>query len=312
VILALRALGLGDLLTAVPALRALARAFPGDRRVLAGPAWLAPLVPGGWELVDVPACVAGRPPTPPLAARLPHGALAVNLHGRGPESTRLLLATRPARLVAFRSEGVEGPAFVEGEHDVARWCRLLAESGIAADPADLDVRHPPVARDPSLTLIHPGAASPARRWPAARWASVARAELAAGHRVLVTGSHEEAPLARRVAAQADLPLDAIRTGIDLAALIELVATAGRLACGDTGVAHLATALRTPSVIVFGPVSPRRWGPPPDRPWHRALWAGRTGDPHAATPDPGLLAIAPAEVIAALHGLPAAFARGAAG
>jgi len=75
-------------------------------------------------------------------------------------------------------------------------------------------------------------------------------------------------------------------------------------CGDTGVAHLATALGTPSVVLFGPTSPARWGPPPDRAIHQVLWAGRTGDPHASRPDPGLLAIGENEVLQALTRLPA--------
>ena len=78
-------------------------------------------------------------------------------------------------------------------------------------------------------------------------------------------------------------------------------------CGDTGVAHLATALRTPSVVLFGPTSPALWGPPPDRPWHRALWAGTSGDPHGQRPDPGLLAIGVDQVTEALADLPEAAA-----
>jgi ADP-heptose:LPS heptosyltransferase len=85
-------------------------------------------------------------------------------------------------------------------------------------------------------------------------------------------------------------------------LAAIVGGAGRLVCGDTGVAHLATALGTPSVVLFGPTAPAHWGPPPDRPIHRVLWAGRTGDPHASRPHEGLLAIGTADVLEALEAL----------
>ena len=73
-------------------------------------------------------------------------------------------------------------------------------------------------------------------------------------------------------------------------------------CGDTGVGHLATALGTPSVVLFGPVPPSEWGPPVSRPQHRALWAGRRGDPHAPTVDPGLLRITTEAVFHAMDAL----------
>jgi ADP-heptose:LPS heptosyltransferase len=90
---------------------------------------------------------------------------------------------------------------------------------------------------------------------------------------------------------------------DLADLARALAAVGRVVCGDTGVAHLATALGTPSVVLFGPVSPGEWGPPAERATHRALWAGHSGDPHADHPDSGLLRITVADVLAALETLP---------
>jgi ADP-heptose:LPS heptosyltransferase len=155
-----------------------------------------------------------------------------------------------------------------------------------------------------VTVVHPGATSAARRWPPERFAAVARAERAAGRRVVVTGGPDEALLARRVAAAAGLPSSAVLAGrTDVGAMAALVAAAGRVVCGDTGVAHLATALGTPSVLVFGPTSPQAWGPPAAlRDRHRVVWAGHTGDPHGATPHEGLLRIAPERVIEELAGL----------
>lgn len=326
----LRALGLGDLLTAVPAIRALADAFPGHRRVLAAPRSLGALVgliPGGGG--DAPAVheVADARGLGRLPHALAGADLAVNLHGRGPQSHRLLLATGPGRMIAFRNATVPesrgGARWIAGEHEVDRWCRLLRDAGIAADPERLELMAPPasetsprsggagvsgtsgaaeVAR--GATLIHPGAASAARRWPAERWAEVARRERRAGRRVLVTGDRSEVGLARRIGALAGLPDAVVLAGrTDLMELARAVQAAGRVACGDTGIGHLATALGTPSVLLFGPTRPSEWGPPRARPYHRVLWAGRTGDPHGRVPDPGLLEIGPDDVTRALTALP---------
>lgn len=299
----LRALGLGDLLTAVPALRALAAAFPDHRRVLAAPAALHPLV-------RLSATVDEAVDAAPLAAldrSLAGADVAVNLHGRGPQSHRVLLDSAPRRLIAFAHpdvpESAEGPPWSSTEHEVMRWCRLLRESGVPADPTALDLPAPPGPPPPGVggaTVIHPGAASGARRWPPERWAAVARHETGQGRTVVVTGSAGERTLALEVAEMAGLPASAVLAGrTDVLGLASVIAAAGLVVCGDTGVAHVATALGTPSVVLFGPVRPSQWGPPPDRPRHVALWAGQLGDPHGQEPDPGLLRITVDDVCAAL-------------
>jgi ADP-heptose:LPS heptosyltransferase len=304
-VVALRALGLGDFLTGVPAFRALRDAHPDHRVVVAAPDALRPLAAlAGVELVHAAELA-------PLPRRL-HGAdLLVNLHGRGPQSHRVALAAEPRRLLAFRHDtfpwSAELPAWRADEHEAARWCRLLGEAGIPADPSALRLPAPRETEFHGATVIHPGAASAARRWPAERYAAVARAEREAGREVVVTGGPAERALAWEVALAAGLGADGVLAGeTDVAGLAEVVAGAGRVVSGDTGVAHLATAFGIPSVVLFGPTSPELWGPPPDlQDRHRILWAGRSGDPHAGRPDPGLMEIAVGDVLAELATLPSA-------
>ena len=286
-VLVYRALGLGDFLTGVPAYRAARRAYPDARVELAAPAVLEPLA-------ALTGAVDRLVPTPELTTPRSESRpdVVVNLHGRGPQSHRALLALAADELVAFRCVDplVEGPDWRPDEHEVSRWCRLLEESGIAADPTDLDLPPPESPSvDPGATVVHPGAAHPSRRWPAERFAEVVRHLADEGHRVVVTGSAGERDLTEAVAAAADLP-DAAALGgrLELAELAALVAGARLVVCGDTGVAHLATAFGTPSVLLFGPMSPDLWGPPVDRTQHRVVW-----HPEA---DPALLAIEPDEVV----------------
>ena len=296
----LRALGLGDFLTAVPALRAVRRALPASRLVLAAPVAFEPLVPLVGAVDELrparelqPVDWAGAPPD-----------VAVNLHGRGPQSTRLLRALRPRRLVAFekRSSGVPGPAWRPDEHEVARWCRLVTEGlGAPADPSDLRLAvpaQPPVVSE--AVVVHPGAASRSRRWPLRRFAAVARAAADRGELVVVTGSSGERPITAELCRLAGLPPDRDLAGTtSLLELAAVVASARLVVCGDTGLAHLASAYATPSVVLFGPVSPALWGPPADGP-HRVLARGdHVGDPHADAIDPDLLAITVEEVVAAV-------------
>ncbi|NKY87375.1 glycosyltransferase family 9 protein [Nocardia veterana] len=297
-VLVLRALGLGDLLTAVPALRAVRAARPGESLVLAAPDWLRPIV-------DLVGGVDRLLPTAGLGALRWDGEppdLAINLHGSGPQSIADLIATRPRRLLTHRHPAfpaIDGPAWQPDTHEVVRWCRLLGSAAIAADPTALGIRPP--GTDAAATghiVVHAGGSSPARRWPAERFAIVAARLRRAGYRIVLTGDAGEVETATAVADAAGLSPDSVLAGRQsLTELTGTVARAALLISGDTGIGHLATAVGTPSVLIFGPNPPAWWGPPRD-PAHIALWAGRIGDPHAPRPDPGLLLIEPDQVLAA--------------
>ncbi len=309
-VLVLRALGLGDLLAGVPALRALRRAYPGHELVLACPAELAP-VAAATGAVDrvLPAAEPGRAVPRALDWTGPPPDVAVDLHGNGPPSHRLLARLRPRRLLAFAHPGtpeIEGPPWYAEEHERDRWCRLLRAYGIDADPADLLLPRPDTPSPaPGAVVLHPGAGAPSRCWPVERYAALAEALRARGRRVVVTGGADEADLVARLAKLAGLPdTDVFGGGLPHDRLSALVADAHAVVSGDTGIAHLAVAHATPTVTLFGPVPPSRWGPPP-HPRHRALWhPGPDGDPHGHETDPALLRITPDAVLEALHALDA--------
>lgn len=300
-VLVLRALGLGDALTAVPALRGLRAMYPGSPLLLAG----RPVV-SGWlceqGLADGVRPVEDLDDEPPGADLGAH--VAVDLHGRGPQSHRLLEAGRPDDLIAFEcpAAGHHGRTrWRADEHEVARWCRLVDDAGGACDPADLRLHKPRrgLVRG-SYLVIHPGAASRARRWPVDRWAAVALLFDQQGIEVLVTGTGDERSACRVVADAGGTDLCG-RLGLD--ELAAVVAGARLVISGDTGVAHLATAYGTPSVTLFGPTPPAHWGPSIDPHLHTVLYAGSApGDPHADRVDPALLRITAAQVVNAAQNL----------
>lgn len=305
--LVLRALGLGDLLTGVPALRGVRAALPQHRLLLAAPArWRA--------LVELFGCIDDLLPTDGLHASWPADQalpqdvrgevdVAVNLHGSGPQSHRLLQRLNARDLVAFACPpiappGPRTPPWRADEHEVRRWCRLVDTAFVpVCDPADLLIARPavPAVASGAYAVVHPGAAFASRRWPAGRFVQVAAALRSAGLDVLVTAGADEAELGASVAEAAGA---GALIGADVRQLCAAVADASLVVCGDTGIAHLATAYGRPSVVLFGPIAPALWGPPVDGP-HTVLWHGDgTGDPHGRDVDPALLSIEAQEVIEA--------------
>ncbi|MFI9387728.1 glycosyltransferase family 9 protein [Kutzneria sp. NPDC052558] len=294
-VLALRALNLGDLLVAVPALRALRRHWPQHRLHLATSAWLAPVV----ELIGgVDQLVPANGLTALDGVESPD--VAVNLHGAGPESNAVLDALAPRRRIGHRGHGWDGPMWTDDGHERQRWCRMLAAHGIPCDADDLLLRPPSTPSiAPGVVVIHPGAGYGSRRWPVERYAQVAAR---IGDRVVVTGTARERALASAVGVPDQ---DVLAGRLDLAQLAALIAEARLVISGDTGVAHLCYAYRTPSVVLFGPAPVEQWGPPADGP-HRPLTvaSARRGDPFADDPDPALLGVDVDAVLARAAELPA--------
>lgn len=134
---------------------------------------------------------------------------------------------------------------VLGEDDRGFARRLLQQ-------LELEKRRP-------LVAIHPSGGRPIKQWPAARWREVAaRLQRELQATLLITGSAADAALAREV--QQGLPARAIDlTGkLGLRETLALLERVDLFLSPDTGTMHMACALGTPSVTVFGPSDPQRY------------------------------------------------------
>jgi heptosyltransferase-2/heptosyltransferase-3 len=134
---------------------------------------------------------------------------------------------------------------------------LLSESGARGN-------------DRSVVAIHPGAGAGVKCWPASRWARVIQA-IAADAQVVLTGSADEARLVPEIQSRVDRPVRAEldRSWEQLAALYEVV----DLVVGmDSGPLHLATAVGTPTLRVYGPTDPAIYGPAGSPANHRVIQA----------------------------------------
>lgn len=299
VLLALRALSLGDLLLAVPALRGLRAAFPQHEFILAAPPSLRPIVPliGGINRL-----LATQGLSRPLEWRNPVD-VAVDLHGPEPESRSLLDALGPTHRVGHEARGWAGPTWENDVHERERWVRMLSWHGIPAQ-SDNYLLCPPEApaRTEGATILHVGAARGGAWWPAERYAAVAAVLARRGHDVVVTGGRPDSHRGFSIAAAAGLPRRSCVAGKwNLEEFAAAVACAKIVITADSSAGHLATAYRTPSVVMFGSHSPERWGPPEEGP-HRALAPRRMAE--GAAPDSGLGAILPGHVLDAVDQLEA--------
>ena len=107
--------------------------------------------------------------------------------------------------------------------------------------------------------IHPGGGRRVKQWPADRWGAVgARLQRDFGARIVITGSVADRELCAAVAAGLPEPAADLTGRLSLREMMALVSVLDLLLSPDTGPMHMACALGTPSVSVFGPSDPLRY------------------------------------------------------
>lgn len=306
-ILLIRPDHLGDLLFVTPALRFLRHSLP-DAYIacLVGP-WGKPVLEGNPHVDRLLACpfpgFTRRPKPSPWYPYLLLVYTARRLRAQKFDSAvvmrfdhwwgAMLSAFVPiARRVGYAIPEVEpflthSVPYRGRAHEVVRNVRLIGELA-GTDPGEivpekfpLEFQFSPedaayvdaLVREGPIVAIHPGAGWPVKLWPPEKWARLADALARKGRwRVVLTGSEGEKPLVEEIAARMRArPLNlAGRTNLrQLAALwyrCELVVGS------DSGPLHLAVAMGTPTVHLYGPVDPELFGPwgPEER--HRVVMA----------------------------------------
>lgn len=296
-----RALQLGDLLCAVPALRALRAAQPQARITLVGLPWAERFVERFRHLVDDFLAFPGFPGFPEreaepsalidflMQARRRRFHLALQLHGSGRMSNYIVSLMSGGRCAGFHPADrlwTPGERFLpwpERGHEVQRCLALMRHLGLPSQgeqmefPLSAEERRDWARRAAALRLkprqyvcLHPGARLPSRRWPAARFIEVGRALAAHGWPLVITGAADERELTAPVAAALGGAAIDLTGETSLGELGACLAQARLLVSNDTGVSHLAAGVRTPSVIVSSGADVERWAPL-DHALHRTLW-----------------------------------------
>ena len=295
-----RALQLGDLLCAVPALRALRGTFPQAHVALIGLPWARAFVDRFAtyldEFVEFPG-FPGLPEQPPRVSEFPEFLRRVQghrfdwivqMHGNGQLTNDLVSLLAGQTVFGYRTDGGYCPdpqqfmLYPNDLPEVRRHLRLVEFLGVA--PAGEALEFPLSEEDwasfeqidgieelvpGAYACVHPGGRGVNRRWAPECFAGVADALAAQGLRVVLTGSTEERSIGDAVErAMHSKPVNLIgRT--TLGSLGVLLHRARLLISNDTGVSHLAAALKLPSVIIVVGSDPLRWGPL-DRERHQLL------------------------------------------
>jgi heptosyltransferase-2 len=218
-----------------------------------------------------------------------HRALANALRAEGYGSTFVMPRTWKSALAPFLAGIPERTGFA-GEGRVVllnnlRWGerklpRMIDRCGALALPlrADLPAQWPvpqiqvPVAEaeewraqrglagdDRSVVAFAPGAVGASKRWPVAQYAQLAKNLTEAGIAVWVLGSPDESPLANEIVREAG-PRAHDLTSPDLRNAILALKLASAAISNDSGLVHVAAAIGTPTVGIFGPTSPWHWAP----------------------------------------------------
>ena len=263
---------IGDCVMALPAISVLRGALP-DARIDVFAGTHSSAIFTGQPEIDAVHTIPDQP-----SAR---ASLRLGLGLRGFSTVALLDRSRYLRVGLMLSQASER-AFAEARepemrHESRVYLDVVATLGYPV-PTDPPLPHlapiPMVAKhvralvDPALgryVVLHPGgAANPGttmleKRWPVERFTQLATTLADRGFTIVLSGGPGDVDLAETIRAEIDGAVSLVGK-TDLRATAEVIRHADLFVGGDTGVSHIAAAVGTPVVTIFGPTNPARYRP----------------------------------------------------
>jgi ADP-heptose:LPS heptosyltransferase len=307
-----RALHLGDMLCIIPSVRAIRMKYTDAEIFLIGLPWQKDLLARFHRYFDHFIEFPGWPGLPEQDVdvdkilvflkkiRGHRFDLVFQMQGNGEITNSMCMLWGAKKVFGLRRTGEyaprceDFPVSEDNEHEVLRFLKLLECDKIPRQGTDLEF--PVTNEEDSLALrilwqnnltsgsficLHAGARDERRRWHLDNFAFVANSLASRGHRIILTGSQQESALLRELQLKIHTPVLNIVEAVGHLTIGELGAVMRHsqlLISNDTGVSHIAAALRLPSVIIFSQHSDiRRWRPL-ENSTHIAIPFDRSSDP----------------------------------
>lgn len=281
-----RALQLGDLLCAVPAIRALRHAYPNAEINLIGLPWAKVFVQQFSHYLDDHIPFPGHPELPEQEFNAEGYAtfiermrqepydLLLQMQGNGSIVNELITQWYARQVAGFYigERPADSSLFIpypDHLHEIERHLSLMNHLGILSKGTDLEF--PFTASDKKqfdqldlstqkLVCMHPGSRGTSRQWPVEYFALLADYCIEQGFSVAITGVESERPITSKLIGLIRYPVIDLTGKTTLGSLGALIQSSYYLISNCTGVSHIAAALQTPSLVISLNGEPDRWRP----------------------------------------------------
>jgi ADP-heptose:LPS heptosyltransferase len=293
-----RALQLGDMLCVIPAVKALRFAYPDAEITLIGLPWAKSFTERFNKYFNNFITFPGHPGLPeqkfdPAAFTTFLGEiqakqfdLAIQMQGNGSVINPMVELFGAKYTAGYSKTGHYAPnnglfmPYPDEGHEIGRHLALMEFLGIPSQGNDLE--YPLNTEDynalqglnlglvpKKYVCIHPGSRGAWRQWPVKYFAALADYCMEQGYKAVITGTKDEAKIIDAVISH--MRYKPINTAgkTSMGAVGALIEDAAMLISNCTGVSHVASAFKTPSIVISMDGEPQRWGPL-DKRVHRTI------------------------------------------